>query len=94
MKGFPAGLAVKTPPAVQGTQVQPLVQEGPTCPRAAEPVCHTAEALAFEGLSSATREAPQEEAQTARGRAAPLATTGEGPRAAPRVQDSHNKQLY
>ena len=28
-KGFPCGLAVKNPPAIQKTQVQPLGQEDP-----------------------------------------------------------------
>ena len=71
MKDFPAGLAVKTPPAMQGTWVRPLIQEDPTCHRAAKPVCHTAEALALEGPSSATREAPQREAHTTQGESSP-----------------------
>ena len=54
MRDFPSGAVVKNPPAraslvaqwlrihlpMQATRVQALVQEEPTCHRAAKPVCH------------------------------------------------------
>ena len=39
--GFPGGPAVKKPPAVQETQVPPLIPEDPTCPGATESGCRS-----------------------------------------------------
>ena len=39
-RGFPGGAVVKNLPAMQGTRVQALVWEDPTCRGAAKPVCH------------------------------------------------------
>ena len=36
--GFPGGLVVKNRPSNVGDQVQPLVQEDPTCHRATKPM--------------------------------------------------------
>ena len=38
--GFSGGTVVKNLPAMQGTRVQALVQEDPTCCGAAKPVHH------------------------------------------------------
>ena len=40
VQGFPGGAVVKNPPASAGTRVRALVQEDPTCCRAAKPVRH------------------------------------------------------
>ena len=39
-RDFPGGAVDKNLPAVQGTQVQPLVWEDPTCRGATKPTCH------------------------------------------------------
>ena len=39
-KGFPGGPVVKDLPCNEGTVVQSLVQEDPTCCKATKPVCH------------------------------------------------------
>ena len=39
VRGFPGGLVVDRPSAMQGTLVQSLVLEDPTCPGATEPIC-------------------------------------------------------
>ena len=38
-RGFPGGAVDKNPP-MQGTRVQALVREDPTCHGATKPVCH------------------------------------------------------
>ena len=47
---FPDGTVDKSPPASQGTQVQSLVQEDPTCHRATKPEHHNYCACALESM--------------------------------------------
>ena len=49
--GFSGGTVVKNLPAMQGTRVQALVQEDPTCCGAAKPVHHNYWACALEPAS-------------------------------------------
>ena len=50
-KGFPGGAVVKNPPAMQGTRVQTLVREDPTCRGATKPMRHNYWVCALEPTS-------------------------------------------
>ena len=74
---------------MQGTQVQALVWEDPTCHRATGPVSHNYWACA-PGACAPQQERPRQwEASAPRWRVAPLATTRESPRTEMKTQHSH-----
>ena len=83
MQGFPGGLVVKNPPAVQGTRVRTLAREDPTGCGAAEPMSHDYGALAL-GPRHLTRDTTMMKS--------PCTTTRESPHTAMKMQ--HSQKIH
>ena len=81
-------------PPMQGTWVQPLVREAPTCYRETKPVHHNNLSPRAESLCCSTREATSTKSPCTTARAAPLAplaTTRENPCTATKIQHCQHK---
>ena len=111
MKGWRASLVahwLRTHLPMQGTRLQSLIREDPTCPKATQPVCHNYWACALEpgsrsswspcaeSLCSATREATAMRGQHTTTIEYSLLTAAKSPRAVIKTQCSQkwtNKQI-